>query len=78
MRASGAYEGAALGKAGDHTANALLVEAISTLRPDDGLLSEERHCDGRRIGKSRVWIVDPVDGTREYGEGRTDWPCMSR
>ena len=73
VRASGQYEGKALGKAGDHAANAFLVDAIATLRPDDGLLSEERDCDGKRIGKSRVWIVDPVDGTREYGEGRTDW-----
>ena len=30
-------------------------------------------CDGTRLGQERVWIVDPVDGTREYGEGRTDW-----
>ncbi len=73
VRASGEFEGAALGKAGDHAANAFLIEALATLRPDDGLLSEERHCDGKRLAKSRVWIVDPVDGTREYGEARTDW-----
>jgi 3'(2'), 5'-bisphosphate nucleotidase len=42
-------------------------------RPDDGLLSEEMKCDGTRLGQGRVWIIDPVDGTREYGEGRTDW-----
>lgn len=64
---------AALGKTGDHIANAFLVAALREARPDDGLLSEEASCDGARLGASRVWIVDPVDGTREYGEGRDDW-----
>jgi 3'(2'), 5'-bisphosphate nucleotidase len=73
VRASGAFEGKALGKAGDEAANHYLVEAIRAQRPDDGLLSEESQCDGTRLAKSRVWIVDPVDGTREYGEGRPDW-----
>jgi 3'(2'), 5'-bisphosphate nucleotidase len=36
-------------------------------------LSEERKCDGSRLAKSRTWIIDPVDGTREYGEARDDW-----
>jgi 3'(2'), 5'-bisphosphate nucleotidase len=73
VRASGQFEGKALGKAGDEAANRYLVEAIRARRPDDGLLSEESQCDGTRLNKSRVWIVDPVDGTREYGEGRPDW-----
>jgi 3'(2'), 5'-bisphosphate nucleotidase len=73
VRASGQFEGKALGKAGDEAANRYLVEAIRAQRPDDGLLSEESQCDGTRLNKSRVWIVDPVDGTREYGEGRSDW-----
>lgn len=73
VRGSGEFEGKALGKAGDEAANQYLVEAIRAERPDDGLLSEESQCDGTRLAKSRVWIVDPVDGTREYGEGRTDW-----
>ena len=42
-------------------------------RPDDGLLSEERKDTDARLSKSRVWIIDPLDGTREYGEGRDDW-----
>jgi 3'(2'), 5'-bisphosphate nucleotidase len=63
----------ALGKAGDATANQFLCHAISEQRPDDGLLSEESKDTEERLGKSRVWIVDPVDGTREYGEARTDW-----
>ncbi|MBO9579324.1 MAG: 3'(2'),5'-bisphosphate nucleotidase CysQ [Sphingobium sp.] len=73
VRRSGQFEGKALGKAGDETANRYLVDAIRAQRPDDGLLSEESRCDGTRLAKSRTWIVDPVDGTREYGEGRTDW-----
>ncbi len=73
VRASGVFSPQALGKAGDQTANQFLVHAIREARPDDGLLSEEMKCDGDRLGKSRVWIVDPVDGTREYGESRQDW-----
>lgn len=73
VRDCGLCEGKGLGKAGDQTANQYLVHAIRAARPDDGLLSEEMKCDGTRLGQERVWIVDPVDGTREYGEGRTDW-----
>jgi 3'(2'), 5'-bisphosphate nucleotidase len=65
--------GKSLGKAGDQTANQYLIHAIAEARPDDGLLSEESKDTDARLSKSRVWIIDPVDGTREYGEGRTDW-----
>jgi len=73
VRDSGLFGAKALGKAGDQTANQFLVHALREQRPDDGLLSEEMKCDGSRLGQGRVWIIDPVDGTREYGEGRTDW-----
>ena len=73
VRASRDWDAKELGQAGDHAANDLLCHAIATERPDDGLLSEERACDGTRLAKSRVWIIDPVDGTREYGEARDDW-----
>jgi len=73
VRDSGMFDGKALGKAGDQTANQFLIHAIRHQRPDDGLLSEESRDDGVRLGNSRVWIVDPVDGTREYGESRGDW-----
>ncbi len=73
IRTAGLFDAGALGAAGDHTANAFLVSALRALRPDDGLLSEEMSCDGSRLGQNRVWIVDPLDGTREYGEGRDDW-----
>lgn len=73
VRASRSWDAKELGKAGDAAANELLCHAITTKRPDDGLLSEERKCDGTRLTKSRTWIIDPVDGTREYGEARDDW-----
>lgn len=73
VRASGLVTGKALGQAGDQTANCFLVHAIRAQRPEDGLLSEELRDTPERLGKKRVWIVDPVDGTREYGEARSDW-----
>jgi 3'(2'), 5'-bisphosphate nucleotidase len=73
VRAAGVFSDKALGKAGDATANQFLVHALREARPDDGLLSEEMKDDGTRLAKGRVWIIDPVDGTREYGESRTDW-----
>ena len=73
VRDCGLIGGKTLGKAGDQTSNQFLIHAIREQRPEDGLLSEESQCDGERLSKSRVWIVDPVDGTREYGEARTDW-----
>ncbi|KMS53204.1 3'(2'),5'-bisphosphate nucleotidase CysQ [Sphingobium cupriresistens] len=73
VRASGLFSPKALGKAGDQTANQFLCHALREQRPDDGLLSEEEKDNEDRLAKSRVWIVDPVDGTREYGEERADW-----
>jgi 3'(2'), 5'-bisphosphate nucleotidase len=73
VRSSGLFEGKALGIAGDQVANQFLVHALRAARPDDGLLSEESKDTDERLSKSRVWIVDPVDGTREYGEERADW-----
>ena len=73
VRDSGMFTGKALGKAGDQTANQFLINALREQRPDDGLLSEESRDTDERLSKDRVWIVDPVDGTREYGEARTDW-----
>ena len=73
VRESGLVAGKALGKTGDETANQFLCHAITEQRPDDGLLSEENKDTGARLSKKRVWIIDPVDGTREYGEARSDW-----
>ena len=73
VRGSQLIEGKPLGGAGDATANQFLIHALRQQRPDDGLLSEESTDDKTRLERSRVWIIDPVDGTREYGEKRTDW-----
>ncbi len=73
VRDSRRHHGKELGRAGDREANALLVHALRELRPDDGLLSEEEKDSPVRLSKARTWIVDPLDGTREYGEERSDW-----
>lgn len=73
VHVSGLLDGKALGKAGDQTANQFLIHALRHMREDDGLLSEESKDTEERLSKSRVWVIDPVDGTREYGEGRSDW-----
>lgn len=64
----------ALGDAGDVHANALLLERLRSERPDDAVLSEEAHDDLNRLRADRVWIIDPLDGTREYSlPYREDW-----
>lgn len=73
VRDAGATSEQSLGKAGDEAANRFLVDAIRAARPGDGLLSEEEQDNPERLAHSRVWIIDPVDGTREYGERRNDW-----
>jgi 3'(2'), 5'-bisphosphate nucleotidase len=73
IRASGQLRGTELGRVGDAQANAMLVRALRELRPADGLLSEEEKDNDTRLAKSRVWIIDPLDGTREYAEERSDW-----
>lgn len=73
LRETGQYEGKSLGNAGDAAANDYLMAEIKRQRPDDGILSEETKDTPERLSKSRVWIIDPVDGTREYSEGRDDW-----
>jgi 3'(2'), 5'-bisphosphate nucleotidase len=60
--------------AGDARSHELLMAALARHRPDDAVLSEEGKDDRRRLSADRVWIVDPLDGTREFGEaGRSDW-----
>ncbi|WP_310227171.1 3'(2'),5'-bisphosphate nucleotidase CysQ [Sphingobium xenophagum] len=73
VRESGVFSAKALGKAGDQTANQFLCHALREVRGEDALLSEEEKDNEDRLAQSRVWIVDPVDGTREYGEARADW-----
>ncbi|GAB3241768.1 3'(2'),5'-bisphosphate nucleotidase CysQ [Mycolicibacterium hippocampi] len=60
--------------AGDKRSHDFLMAALAAERPDDAVLSEEGVDDPVRLGAERVWIVDPLDGTREFSElGRTDW-----
>ncbi len=73
MRETSGLVAKELGNAGDRTANQYLIRTLGAQRPDDGLLSEESKDTDARLSKSRVWIIDPVDGTREYSEGRSDW-----
>ena len=64
----------ALGDAGDIRANALLLRRLRAERPGDAVLSEEAHDDLTRLHADRVWIIDPLDGTREYSmPHREDW-----
>jgi 3'(2'), 5'-bisphosphate nucleotidase len=73
LRAEGG-EPAALRKAGDRESHEFLAARLAELRPQDAVLSEEGRDDLGRLSADRVWIVDPLDGTREFGEaGRTDW-----
>ena len=63
-----------LGDVGDARANAHILARLRAERPDDAVLSEEAPDDLARLSADRVWIVDPVDGTREYSlPGRRDW-----
>jgi 3'(2'), 5'-bisphosphate nucleotidase len=63
-----------LRKAGDRLSHEFLTAELAARRPGDVVLSEEGADDPARLAASRVWIVDPLDGTSEFGEpGRTDW-----
>src|SRR5918999_1649395 len=75
LRAQGG-DPTALRDAGDKGAHDLLVTELARWRPGDAVLSEEAVRDdvAARLAAERVWILDPLDGTREFGEpGRTDW-----
>src|SRR5687767_11066190 len=73
LQASSLLRDKALGGLGDAVANTFLVESLRSLMPEDAILSEEEAASASRLSSSRVWIIDPLDGTREYSEGRTDW-----
>ena len=79
VRAESGLTGRDLGDAGDRQSDDFLQEQLARLRPGDAVLSEESTDDLARLEATRVWIVDPVDGTREYGTvdgagvGRPDW-----
>jgi 3'(2'), 5'-bisphosphate nucleotidase len=66
-------EGRLLGDMGDALAQAWIAAVLRRHRPADAVLSEEARDTGERLGAQRVWIIDPLDGTREYAAGRDDW-----
>ncbi|HET6151730.1 MAG TPA: 3'(2'),5'-bisphosphate nucleotidase CysQ [Marmoricola sp.] len=77
VRTSG-LEGKALKDAGDLASHELLMGLFAQYKPEDAVLSEEEHRGTSgvldRLATPRVWIIDPVDGTREYSEPpREDW-----
>ncbi|WP_342319278.1 3'(2'),5'-bisphosphate nucleotidase CysQ [Corynebacterium mayonis] len=73
IRGVGLLRGRELGEAGDDLAQNWIARVLAQHRPDDGVLSEEAADSRERLGKDRVWIVDPLDGTKEFATGRQDW-----
>jgi 3'(2'), 5'-bisphosphate nucleotidase len=73
LRESWTGEPKELGKAGDRLSQEYLAAELAKRRPGDSVLSEEAIDDKARLSADRVWIIDPLDGTREFGEGRADW-----
>ncbi|MEC8651234.1 MAG: 3'(2'),5'-bisphosphate nucleotidase CysQ [Planctomycetota bacterium] len=74
LRESGRWEDPKiLGNVGDQAADGYLQGAIYGRYPDDAILSEETKDDLERTKKRVAWIVDPLDGTKEYSTGRHDW-----
>jgi len=73
LRNTGRWEGKMMADIGDQAADGFLQGFIQGRYPDDGILSEETIDDPGRLEKSRVWIVDPLDGTKEFSQDRHDW-----
>lgn len=73
LQRSGEYEGRELGDVGDARANALILDRLRADRPKDCILSEESADVGERLESRRVWVIDPLDGTRSYRQAREDW-----
>jgi 3'(2'), 5'-bisphosphate nucleotidase len=75
-QAAGAEEESAadLGRRGDRASNSFLLGQLAAERPGDAVLSEEAEDDRIRLQAARVWIIDPLDGTREFTlPGRRGW-----
>ena len=73
LRATGRWSGDVLADVGDQSADGFLQGLVRGRHPEDGVLSEETADTRSRLSKSRVWIIDPLDGTREYSQMRDDW-----
>ena len=70
---AGSASDARLGADGDRDANRLILDLLAASSPGDAVLSEESTDSAARLDVERVWIVDPLDGTREFSERRDDW-----
>ncbi len=73
LRSTGRWKGEMLADIGDQAADGFLQGIIRGRYPDDGLLSEETADSKARLAKARAWIVDPLDGTKEFSEVRHDF-----
>lgn len=73
LRATGRWQDKTLADIGDQACDGLLQGLLRGRYPDDGVLSEETADGPARLARERCWIVDPLDGTREYSQGRHDW-----
>lgn len=73
VRNVGLLRGEELGKAGDAAAQDWIARCLAVHRPNDSVLSEEAPDDRTRLNNNRVWIIDPLDGTREFAGGSQDW-----
>ena len=73
IRGVGLLRGRELGEAGDDLAQNWIARVLEQHRPGDAFLSEEAADDHSRLDNNRVWIVDPLDGTKEFATGRQDW-----
>jgi len=72
-RAGGLLAGRSLARVANEVAQTWTDEVLAVQRPEDGTLSEGVEDDRRRLDKSRVWIIDVIDGTKEFSTGRSDW-----
>ena len=65
--------GSSLAHEGDQRAHLHLLTRLQEARPDDAVLSEEGADDAQRLDSSRLWVIDPLDGSRDYGFGNDEW-----
>ena len=73
LRRTSDLEGRELKDAGDAASQRYIAGRLASGRPDDAVLSEEAADSAARLSADRVWIIDPLDGTREFSEHRDDW-----
>jgi len=73
LRKEERWEGKMLADVGDQACDGYLQGTLFGRYTDDGVLSEETKDSPERLSKERTWIIDPLDGTKEYSQLREDW-----